>query len=137
MKTCTVCGERKPLEDFHRTCFNKTDGRRGTCKPCTATKNAAKYAADPSRHRASIDRHRYGMEPGDYERMFAAQGGRCAVCGRHADVCPRHSRGRALHVDHDHATGRVRGLLCVQCNLAIGYWEKTGATIDAVAAYLA
>lgn len=46
--------------------------------------------------------------------MLAAQQGRCAICGRE----PR--SGKHLHVDHDHDTGRVRGLLCFSCNAAIG-----------------
>ena len=54
------------------------------------------------------------MTQDDYERMLAAQGGCCAICGR------RPRAGKHLHVDHDHDTGRVRGLLCFSCNVAIG-----------------
>ena len=50
----------------------------------------------------------------DYERMFDAQGGVCAICGK-----PRPEE-RTLHVDHDHETGEIRGLLCFSCNNALG-----------------
>lgn len=55
----------------------------------------------------------YGITLEDYEKMLESQNGGCAICGR----VPT---GRALHVDHDHKTGLVRGLLCHSCNHAIG-----------------
>jgi hypothetical protein len=57
----------------------------------------------------------YGLGPGDYERIYAAQGGRCAICRRATGATKK------LAVDHDHATGEVRGLLCSSCNRAIGH----------------
>ena len=50
-----------------------------------------------------------------YERMLASQGGGCAICGNEPKT-------RRLHVDHDHATGRVRGLLCHRCNRVLATW---------------
>ncbi|MFI1796374.1 endonuclease VII domain-containing protein [Streptomyces sp. NPDC020379] len=50
----------------------------------------------------------YGLQAGDYDRLFELQGGRCAVCGG--------TRRQRLSVDHDHKTGLVRGLLCRMCN---------------------
>lgn len=50
-----------------------------------------------------------GVTDAEYERLLAAQGGGCAICG----ATPK---SRRLHVDHDHKTGRVRGLLCHRCN---------------------
>jgi len=61
-------------------------------------------------------RYCYGVSFDEYEAMLVAQEGRCAVCrSEHAG-----GRWKRLHVDHDHATGKVRGLLCHNCNLAIG-----------------
>ena len=56
-----------------------------------------------------------GVSTEDYERMLAAQGGGCAICG----ALPK---TRRLHVDHDHKTGEIRGLLCYRCNKALMPW---------------
>jgi hypothetical protein len=61
------------------------------------------------RDRASSLKRRYGITPEQYQKMLDRQGGICAICGRP----PKTLR---LSVDHDHRTGRVRGLLCYQCN---------------------
>lgn len=68
-------------------------------------------------HRA----RRYGLVKGEYDTMLAAQGGVCALCGRNDNG------GKAFAVDHDHSTGRVRGLLCDLCNRGLGWLE----TLDA------
>lgn len=57
----------------------------------------------------------YGINLDDYGRMYAAQDGRCAICEVAFD---------RLAVDHDHVTGRVRGLVCGPCNLVLGHIEK-------------
>jgi hypothetical protein len=56
-----------------------------------------------------------GVDDDEYERMLEAQGGGCAICGAKPKT-------RRLHVDHDHATGKVRGLLCHRCNRALPMW---------------
>ncbi len=63
-------------------------------------------ARKPTRARA------LGVTDADYERLLTAQGGHCALC-------PTKPKSRRLHVDHDHATGKVRGLLCYRCNRAL------------------
>lgn len=64
---------------------------------------------------------KYGMTLADYERMFARQGGRCALCG---DSPKASKHGHTLDVDHDHDTGAVRALLCRRCNSAVGQVER-------------
>lgn len=54
---------------------------------------------------------RLGVGDAEYEVMLLEQGGVCAICGN-----PPKEGGRRLHVDHDHRTGKVRGLLCFRCN---------------------
>lgn len=66
--------------------------------------------------RARWLRKKYGLTPEEYERLLAAQGGGCACCGAKSN-----RSGRRLFVDHDHATGAVRGLLCNPCNAGIGH----------------
>ncbi|MEY2434766.1 MAG: hypothetical protein QOC92_4491 [Acidimicrobiaceae bacterium] len=69
-------------------------------------------------------RHLYGIDLVDYDAMFAAQGGRCAICPATSGN-PRHPDS-PLHVDHDHETGEVRGLLCTICNKALAFVEASG-----------
>ena len=59
-------------------------------------------------------RNKFGLTPDEYSGFLAAQGGVCALCSS----LP--TPGISLHVDHDHGTGEIRGLLCVRCNNAIG-----------------
>jgi hypothetical protein len=74
----------------------------------------------------------YGITPEQYSGMLAAQGGRCAVC--RSDQWP--GKGSSPHVDHDHATGKVRALLCTNCNNGLGSFGDDPARLRAAAAYL-
>lgn len=66
-------------------------------------------------------KRKYGLSREQFELMFDAQGGRCAICKR--------VPGRPLHVDHDHQSGRVRGLLCGPCNRALGLLDDQSARL--------
>lgn len=79
-------------------------------------------------HRERMLRHRYGMTGDEYDRMLAAQGGGCAICGG--------SQERALPVDHDHETGRVRGILCSSCNRMLGDAKDNISVLQAAIRYL-
>lgn len=87
---------------------------------------------------AQRDRHllrKFGITAADYDRMLAAQGGGCALCGRRPeDQAARYKS--FLHVDHDHATGRVRGLLCAEHNLLLGRFDDNPALLRQAAEYL-
>lgn len=67
---------------------------------------------------------RYGIEPEEYDRLFALNAGRCHLCDIPAHEAPK----KALHVDHDHVSNRIRGLLCAQCNAALERVERLGWT---------
>lgn len=74
----------------------------------------------------------YGLTLSDYEHMLVKQNGRCAGCGTPALEC----RQGKLCVDHDHATGKVRGLLCHDCNHAIGQAKESPAILYGLIDYL-
>lgn len=59
--------------------------------------------------------------------MFAEQQGCCAICGRHQS-----NWDKALHVDHNHRTGKVRQLLCAKCNRYVGVLEESELLIDII-----
>lgn len=61
-------------------------------------------------------RQQYGISVFEYEEMLFSQGGKCAICER------EETNGRLLATDHDHSTGKVRGLLCRACNTGLGHF---------------
>jgi hypothetical protein len=71
----------------------------------------------------------YGLESGAYWAMLVQQDGRCIICMKTA-------RTRRLAVDHDHASGRVRGLLCYRCNQYLGQWENDPIALHNLIVYL-
>jgi len=78
--------------------------------------------------------HRYGITELDYSRMLVKQEGRCAICRTDN---PANRKGASnWHVDHDHVTNEVRGLLCNRCNRAIGQFEDNPDLLLKAAAYL-
>ena len=144
-KTCTTCKTRKHFSKFY------TDKRRkgGLCSRCikcervaqkgyreknkSATRIQSKvwYQKNKSsvlkkqkvyyreKKKQNLLLAKYGITLEDYEQMFLEQNGCCAMCGQHESKFRRN-----LCVDHDHETGRVRGLLCDVCNLRLGYLEN-------------
>jgi hypothetical protein len=78
---------------------------------------------DPQYHRAYKLKRLYGLSLAEYERMLAEQGGVCAICGLDDTARTRNGTPR-LRVDHNHLTGRIRGLLCHLCNTRVGTIES-------------
>ena len=73
-------------------------------------------AANKHRRRGYVLRGTYRLSVAEYDALLAAQNGGCAICGE-AETGARSSK---LHIDHDHATGKVRALLCNHCNRGLG-----------------
>lgn len=115
-KWCTGCDELKPVAEFY-----KNRGRKGgltdTCKTCQLTWSRERYARDPKYRRRYLLAKKYGMTLDAYDALLEAQGGVCAICGEAG------ADAKMLAVDHDHNTGKVRGLLCDKCNQGIGLFR--------------
>jgi hypothetical protein len=95
------------------------------------TKRAKAPPVKSDKHREYNLRKTYGLEPGDFERMLAAQGGVCAICGTDTP------KGKGnFHVDHCHSTGAVRGLLCHDCNTGLGKFKDDTAQLQKAISYL-
>jgi recombination endonuclease VII len=92
---------------------------KGQCQPC--------YHRDYYVAKKDNWRREYGYEPGQFDAMFAAQDGKCAICGRAERLFP----------DHDHSTGLPRELLCHKCNIALGFLGDDPNTIAVAAQYVA
>jgi hypothetical protein len=78
----------------------------------------------------------FGITLSQYDAMFEAQGGRCAICRRKQIIYDRHGNLRRLSVDHDHKTGRVRQLLCSPCNTSIGLVKENIETLNGIIDYI-
>lgn len=144
-KTCPKCKTSKTLDSFHPSKAT-LHGYQVYCKPCQSARhdawrrqNLEKCAADQKKHRlANPERFKdysrkqmYGMGPGAYDAMLAAQEGRCAIC--------RSDKGGGrggFHVDHCHDLGHVRGLLCHGCNVSLGHFQHDTAVLEAAIQYL-
>lgn len=120
MIVCRICGDNKPEREFT---FRKDNGKyRTDCDACRSSKEAAR---------------RYGITVGDVDALKAAQNNRCAVCGIHADEVPHSTfKHNPLVIDHAHATGKVRGLLCPTCNVGIGHFKDDPELLASAADYL-
>jgi len=79
---------------------------------------------------------KYGITYTDYISMLESQGGLCSICGRPERLLGRGGCIRPLNVDHDHKTGKVRGLLCAGCNLALGNLEDNITYLNNAITYL-
>lgn len=85
------------------------------------------------RFRSNI--RRYGITPEQYDALLSTQGGLCAICGDAPDANGKGAYAR-LHIDHDHATGLVRGLLCGRCNQGLGYFRDSPDSLASAIKYL-
>lgn len=89
--------------------------------------------------RSEYDKHlrdKYGISEQDYERLLVEQGGRCAICRTDNPPSWKGRKRATWHIDHDHATGVVRGLLCFNCNSGLGHFKDSDARLIAAADYL-
>ena len=136
-KTCTKCKKRLALEKFfrHMTAVGPVgQGRQSWCKAC---QKAAKPKAKGTRRKYKDQRERqlfyaYGVRYEQYDAMLVRQGGGCGVC---RSKKPGHG-WKNFCVDHDHETGKFRGVLCWGCNLLIGHSKESPETLRKAAAYL-
>lgn len=122
-KICTKCGEEKELSYFdkHNNC---RFGVNSFCKKCSSEK-AKKWRLNNKEHIVKQKRiynlkRRYGIDVDFYEFLLNKQGNKCAICSNKLWT----NDGHRLAVDHCHATGKVRGLLCKVCNNAIGLFRE-------------
>lgn len=141
---CSHCRKDKPLSKF--TPAYARNGY-GLCRPCAAeaarerTKKRrdpdqnpnyqADFVADQKKKRAAFLRDFYGISDAEYTAMLDKQGGGCAICGKHEE-----RKGYRLAVDHCHESGRVRGILCTNCNRGIGLFRDSTDLIERAIKYL-
>jgi hypothetical protein len=137
-KTCCRCKEVKHVTSFY-VARAELDGRRKHCAQCcrelTQIENINRpelYAA--IRRRSNLKRS-FGITVEEYEALLVSQKGGCAICGRTNEQEVARS-GRRMPVDHCHQTGRIRGILCGNCNKGLGKFKDDPTRLYAAIDYL-
>ena len=132
-KRCSDCKKVFPVSGFHRN-TTRSGGYNGVCKVCK-NKRAKKYnqtSEGKESTRKGLYKFKYGITLQDYDDMFEAQKGVCAICGK-PESCTFKDVIKRLSVDHDHSTGKIRGLLCDKCNRLLGNAnDDTGVLVCAI-----
>lgn len=121
MKSCNRCNEVKPLEDFVKR-SNRPTPYQAYCKVCH---NKSMRSVDRSEYMRGYDLNKtYGISVDDFNQISESQNHQCAICKKTAKEKIKVGKKKYLCVDHCHDSGKVRGLLCDQCNRAIGLLKE-------------
>ena len=132
MKQCSKCKEIKSVSEFwkHR---GHTDGLASNCKTCVYTTNrkwqknnpekCKKYGEkwiknNPEKIKNNSLRQHHGITLEEFTQLFKHQNNSCKICG----ITEPPVKG--WHVDHDHLTQHIRGILCHHCNVGIGHFKE-------------
>jgi hypothetical protein len=146
LKQCTRCKEIKSIDLFpHISKENRK--RRSQCKHCCAELQRKYYSDKPDQYKDYVKKRNYkyqgiykrvanlktfGLTVKDYDEMLIAQNNQCAICGTF-----KCGSGRRFAIDHCHHTGKIRGLLCLRCNQAIGKFHDNYFLLQQAADYVA
>ena len=122
-KQCTTCLELKPLDEFV-SAINTTTRKAASCKLCVNTKKLSLWHTDlifrekfKKQRKKSQLKLKYGLTIQEYENLLVVQNNKCKICSFEFNEEDSRTIPR---VDHCHKTGKIRGLLCNNCNLGIG-----------------
>ena len=124
-KWCPDCKAYRPRDAFFRN-RSETDGLAGYCREHHTERVVSNVEKHHGSKRNYHLKRRYGITEADFNTMYEAQDGLCLGCGK----------AEAKHVDHDHDTGIVRGLLCFNCNQALGNVRDDVEVLLALVEYL-
>ena len=129
-KICTKCKIEKDYSQFHKLKLGK-QGLNPVCNTCRNTQQRANR--DLNGYRSQI-KYKYGLSYEDYLNLLEKQNGICCGCKN-----PFYIDKDSLSIpciDHNHITGKVRGILCKRCNLALGYVNDNPKTLSNLIEYL-
>lgn len=131
-KKCGKCGKEKLFDEFSKDKRGKY-GLINACKECERNRFMewrAKQTLTGEKHRQRIWKlKKFGMSLPEYDYYVSIQDGKCAICHCSDET-------GELCVDHDHATDKIRGMLCKKCNLAIGHLKDSPVNALSAARYL-
>ena len=140
MKKCSVCEDYKDFSNFYNY-KSSNDGKSYRCKECD-NKARRKWARENPKRASESARgrtlkHKYGITLDDYKELFEKQGNLCKICKTDENKVTGDRFSKiSFAVDHDHTTGEIRGILCNQCNRALGMFRDDPYIIKSAYDYL-
>lgn len=146
VKRCSMCKKDKPLSGFSKN-RSRSDGLRAYCKDCASVVDKKWRIENPEKSRriskTSYDRHMtpekrfnyklkhvYNLKREDFDKMYDTQNGKCKLCYKEIKAQVQ------SHVDHNHDTGVIRGLLCSKCNLGLGHFYDNSDVLVRASKYI-
>ena len=123
---CCKCKLNKNSSEFHNSSSRKT-GKSAQCSSCS------KLRHDKQEQRKNSLKRNYGIDYQVFQSIVIAQNNQCAICHTNLDGS---TKGLTPHMDHCHATKKIRGVLCAQCNFALGHFKDNKKLLLSAVQYL-
>lgn len=135
-KKCDLCKELKSKDEFNRN-KSKKDGLNSICRACSNLRSKSYYLLNKQKHiknvseykrknKAKIIAYAIGADEASVQKVLDMSNGLCQIC----------HKKKPLVVDHDHATGLVRGTLCAYCNKGLGFFFDNIEYLESAKVYL-
>ena len=128
-KICGICNKKFNGHGNSKYCSDE-------CRK-TASNNYDRKRYDPYKNRNWKLKRNYNISQEDYDKIYEKQGGKCAICEENdTGMYNQHGKIEYFCVDHNHKTGEIRGLLCSNCNTAIGLLKHDPAILAKAIKYI-
>jgi hypothetical protein len=133
---CKACYGQKPTHSFHKD-SSSTRGYAYYCKPCATEKSRVWHTthkhdvAYKAKRQDSYFKTKYSVSKEIRDQMLVEQDNKCAICRVSLSTDGGHT-----HTDHNHQTGKIRGILCTNCNRGLGHFKDSGDNLQAAIEYL-
>jgi hypothetical protein len=127
---CPSCNKIKPIDNFYKDSY-ATLGIAIYCKECSSKKGRLIYSSSKSKRKNYEYRKLYNISLDDYNKMLKDQDEKCLICHKKFGT-----QSRSIHVDHDHKTKKVRGLLCSKCNPLLGLCDDNVLILEEAIKYI-
>ena len=127
LKPCPVC---------KTTDHPKSTNKGHLCKPCANDRSLKWAKQNKDRFVSNQRKYRYGITSLEYDQKLEQQKGNCAICELPETSLDKSGAIRQLAIDHNHQTGKVRGLLCLRCNTSLGLLNENKEVLKAMLNYM-
>ena len=130
VKTCYACKKEKPVSEFYRSNVNYYQKE---CKVCNKERKYRWHQTELGKLSSANTKlkRRFGITLDEFNEMYKNQSGKCLICDATESML-----GHRLAVDHCHITGKIRGLLCKSCNVALGGFKDNIESLKKAIKYL-